>query len=182
VLRPSPTPGRLGRLIARFARGRRGAAAVEFALVSIPFFALTFAILDIGMVYFVSIALENATDAAAREIRTGQLQTQGGATAATFKTLICNNMSWIASCTSNLSVNVEEFSTFQSISQPSPVTNGAVNQASLQFQTGGPGDIILVQSFFQWTVLAPSLDNISTPLSGGKTLLSAAVVFQNEPY
>src|SRR5580704_10415664 len=132
MLRALSPLGRLRRFTARFARGRRGAAAVEFAMVSIPFLALTFGIIEIGLIYFMAVALENATDMAAREIRTGQLQQAGGATAASFKTLVCSNLSWLGgSCASNLNVNVETFSTFTSVSQPSPITNGAINQANL---------------------------------------------------
>lgn len=175
--------GRFRRLAASFAEGRRGAAAVEFALVSIPFFALIFGIIEVGLIYFISVALENATDGAAREIRTGQLQNQGGATVASFKTLICSQLGWLGSnCTSNLSVQVQTFSTFSSVTQTSPIVGGAINQNNLLFTLGGPGDIVLVQAFYQWTVLAPALDNLSTPLSGGKTLLTSTAVFRNEPY
>jgi len=175
--------GRFRRLAASFAEGRRGAAAVEFALVSIPFFALIFGIIEVGLIYFISVALENATDGAAREIRTGQLQNAGGATVGSFKTLICNQLGWLGSnCTSNLSVQVQTFSTFSSVTQTSPIVSGAINQNNLLFSLGGPGDIVLVQAFYQWTVLAPALDNLSTPLSGGKTLLTSTAVFRNEPY
>ena len=173
----------LGRFARRFALGRRGAAAVEFALVSIPFLALTFGIIEIGLIYVVSISLENATYQAAREIRTGQLQNGGGSSATSFTTLICNNMSWMGSgCTSNLSVSVQTFSTFQAVTSANPVSNGQVNKNTLPFQIGGPGDIVLVQSFYQWTVLAPALDNIGTPLTGGQMLLQSSAVFRNEPY
>ncbi|HLK23331.1 MAG TPA: TadE/TadG family type IV pilus assembly protein [Caulobacteraceae bacterium] len=173
----------LCRSVRRFALARRGAAAVEFALVAIPFLMLTFGIIEIGLIYFVSISLENATYAAARQIRTGQLQSGGGSTATAFTTLVCNNMSWMgASCTSNLSVSVQTFSSFQSVSGSNPVQNGQVNKNNLPFQMGGPGDIVLVQTFYQWTVIAPALDHIGTPLTGGKTLLQATAVFRNEPY
>ncbi|HLI65842.1 MAG TPA: TadE/TadG family type IV pilus assembly protein [Caulobacteraceae bacterium] len=175
---------RARRLARRFGLGERGAAAVEFALVSIPFLALTFGIIEIGLIYFVSTTLENATFEAAREIRTGQLQIAGGATAASFKTLICNQLTWLGSnCTNNLSVSVQTFSSFQTVTQTSPITNGQMAaQNTLPFQTGGPGDIVMVQAFYQWTVIAPALDKIGTPINGGQTLLTATSVFRNEPY
>jgi Flp pilus assembly protein TadG len=176
--------GRLRRFVGRFARGRRGAAAVEFALVSIPFFALLFGIIEVGLIYFVATTLEAATNEAAREIRTGQLQGQAiPETAAGFKTLICNQVAWLgANCTNNLFVQVQTFSSFQTITQPSPIQSGTINQNNLTFSLGGPGDIVMVQAFYQWTVLAPALDNIGTPISGGKMLLSSTSVFRNEPY
>jgi Flp pilus assembly protein TadG len=176
--------GRLRRFVARFAEGRRGAAAVEFALVSIPFFALLFGIVEIGLIYFVATTLEGATNDAAREIRTGQMQGQATpATPTSFKAKICGQLSWLGStCTSNLDVQVQTFSSFQTITQPSPIVNGAIDPTKLVFSLGGPGDIVLVQTFYQWTVLAPQLDNIGTPLTGGKMLLTSTSVFRNEPY
>jgi len=144
---------------------------------------LTFGIIEIGLIYVVSISLENATFEAAREIRTGQLQNQGGSSATSFTTLICNNMSWMgSSCAANLSVSVQTFSTFQAVTSTNPVSSGTINKNSLPYQIGGPGDIVLVQSFYQWTVFAPALDNIGTPLTGGQMLLQSSAVFRNEPY
>jgi Flp pilus assembly protein TadG len=174
----------LRRFAARFAKARRGAAAVEFALVSIPFFALLFGIIEVGLIYFVATTLEAATNDAARQIRTGQLQTQTGTVnATTFKTLVCNDLSWLgSSCASNLFVQVQTYSSFATITQPTPIANGQINQNNLTFSMGGPGDIVLVQTFYEWTVLAPALDNIGTPLNGGKMLLTSTAVFRNEPY
>jgi Flp pilus assembly protein TadG len=179
----SSAPGRLRRFLGRFARGRRGAAAVEFALVSIPFFALMFGIIEVGLIYFVATTLEAATNDAARDIRTGSIQGQTvPETPAAFKTLVCNKVSWLTSCSSNLFVQVQTFSSFNSITQPSPIQSGAINQNNLKFSLGGPGDIVMVQTFYEWTVLAPALDQIGTPISGGKMLLSSTSVFRNEPY
>jgi hypothetical protein len=77
---------------------------------------------------------------------------------------------------------VQTYSSFATITQPTPITNGQINQNNLTFSMGGPGDIVLVQAFYEWTVLAPALDNIGTPLSGGKMLLTSTAVFRNEPY
>lgn len=173
----------LCRFAGRFAAARQAAAAVEFALVSIPFLALTFGIIEIGLIYFVSTTLENATIQAARQIRTGQLQTGGGSSPSAFKTLICNQLTWLGSgCTTNLYVQVQTFSSFQTVTQTSPIQNGAINQNSMAFTIGGPGDIVLVQSFYTWTVIAPALDHLGTPLNGGRMLLTSTAVFRNEPY
>ncbi len=56
------------------------------ALIATPFFLLLFGIVELGMIFLVASSLENATAEAARTIRTGEMQTAGGATASTFKT------------------------------------------------------------------------------------------------
>ncbi len=56
-----------------FARSASGAAALEFALVALPFFALLFATLEIGLFYFYSNQLQMAAEIASRELLTGSL-------------------------------------------------------------------------------------------------------------
>jgi len=175
--------GRFGRFAARLSKGRSGSAAVEFAMVALPFLALIMGILEISMIYLVSTTLENATSDVARQIRTGQLQTTGGATAATFTASICSELSWLgSSCASKLYVDVRTFSTFANVTQPSPVNNGAVDPTALQFQLGAAGDIVLVRAFYQWTLFTPVLDGMAATLNGGSTLITATAAFKNEPY
>src|ERR1700677_3281640 len=97
-------------LLRRFTRAETGAAAVEFALIALPFFGLLFGVFEIGLMFLVATTLQNATADAARMIRTGQMQSTS-ATAAAFTTQICSELSWMGpDCASNLSVNVQTFS------------------------------------------------------------------------
>lgn len=176
---------RFGRLLARFANGRRGAAAVEFAMVALPFLMLIFGIMEISMIYLVSVTLENATVEAARQIRTGNFQNGSASdqTAAYFQGQICGQLSWLGSnCSSNLFVDVRTFTSFASINQPNPIQNGQINQNNLSFQTGGAGDIVMVRAFYQWTLFTPMLDGMVASMNGGSTLITATSTFKNEPY
>lgn len=83
---------RLIHQLKRFARAERGATALEFAIIGTPFLILFFAVIELGLVFMVSITLQNATDAAARKIRTGQFQTGGATSKADFKTQVCYYM------------------------------------------------------------------------------------------
>ena len=65
-------------LIRRFIKAKDGVAAVEFALIAAPFFMLLFAILEVAMIFFSSLVLENGVINAARTIRTGEFQKTGG--------------------------------------------------------------------------------------------------------
>jgi len=67
-------PGRpRSQFIRRFARAQRGAMAVEFAIVAFPFLLLLFGIVELALVFIVSMTLETATGDAARMIRTGKI-------------------------------------------------------------------------------------------------------------
>ncbi len=170
-------------LLNRFSRGRSGSTAVEFAMLAMPFLGLLFGIIELGMIYLISTTLDNATTDAARQIRTGSVQTSGSATAASFTTLVCNEMSWLGSnCAANLSVDVRTFTTFSATSVSDPITSGTFNTSSLLFQTGNSGDIVLVRTYYPWTLVVPFLDGSVARLSNNKTLIESSTTFRNEPY
>jgi Flp pilus assembly protein TadG len=173
------------RFLARFSRDETGmATTLEFAFVAAPFFALLFGIIELGMIFLVSTTLESTTDVVARQIRTGELQVKGGATAVTFASSICTAgvMSWLGSnCAANLSVDVRTFPQFQATNVPDPVSNGVFTKP-VTFQPGGPSDIVLVRVFYVWTLIVPGLDGAIQQLNNGQILITSTATFRNEPY
>ena len=172
--------GLLARVRARarlFARARRGAVTVEFAFVSIPFLLLVFAIIELGLVFLVSLTLENAVYDVGRTIRTGEVQT-AGRSAATFKSAICTEMSLLGSaCSSALSVDVRTFAGFSA-------SGAALNTAKPNtpcWDPGGPGSIVLVRAYYNWPLVTPLLQT-GLQTSNGKRMVTAAAAFANEPY
>ena len=165
-----------------FAAAQGGASAVEFAIISIPFLTLLFVIFELGAMFVAQTSIDSATEAAARQIRTGQLQTGGSNSVSGFKTLVCNGISWIsnADCTANMSLDVRTFSTFSSVSTTTPVKNGAIDSSQLTFNAGNSCDIVLVRAFYPWTLLAPTVEPGLPNLNGTQRLLVATVAFRNE--
>lgn len=170
-------------VVRRFSGSEDGATAVEFAMIALPFFALIFGILELALIFILSTSLDNATATASRTIRTGQLQSGGSATAAAFKTQICNRMGWLTSqCSSNLFVDVRTYAKFNDITLSTPITNKTFNAAALTFTPGLPEDIVVVRAYYQWTLFTPLLSRAVERLNGGKTLVTSTVAFRNEPY
>jgi Flp pilus assembly protein TadG len=168
------------RLVRRFARRQDGAAAVEFALVAVPFLALTFAILETALVFFAGQTLETAVADSARLIMTGQAQT-ANYTAADFKNQVCARINGMFNC-SGIYVDVKSYSTFGAISSAQPVTNNQFDPTKVGYTLAGPGCIQVVTLYYQWPIYVSLLgDNLST-LSGNYRLLAASAVFKNEPY
>jgi Flp pilus assembly protein TadG len=171
---------------ARFLRGpsalvRRNDAnaAVEFALVAAPFLALLMAILETALVFFAQQVLQTATTQASRLIMTGQAQS-GAMTATQFQQAVCNDAAVIFTC-SGIYVNVQTFSSFSSVSQMNPISNGNFN-TTMNYQIGTQGDIELVQVFYQWPVYTAPLGFNLSNMNGNSRLLVATAVFRNEPY
>jgi Flp pilus assembly protein TadG len=169
------------RIACHFVRQQDGAAAVEFALVAAPFLALTFAILETAIVFFAGQTLEAAASDSARLIMTGQAQTSGFSQA-DFKTAVCARIATLFDCTNGLNVDVKTYSTFASVSNTPPVTNGQLVTTNMAYTPGGPGCIVVVSLYYQWPIYVSMFsDNLST-LNGNKRLLVATSVFRNEPY
>jgi len=174
---------RLKRRALRFLRATEGATAVEMALIAMPFLMLMFGVIELGLIFMMSSSLENATDEAARTIRTGQLQSGAAPTAAAFKTSICGDLGWLQSnCSSNLYVDVETFPTFAAVTAPQVVTNKVFNPAALSFSPGGPGSIVVVRAYYQWPLIVPLMSQALQQLNGGETLITSTAAFRNEPY
>lgn len=171
-------------LIQRFFEANRGAVAVEFAIILLPFLVMMFATVELGMVFMTSSTLQNATDEAARRIRTGEFQAVS-TSKAQFKTLVCNNMSWLSgSCATNLTVDVQTFSDFGGIGGAAAIDPTAFNPNNTCWSAGKAGDIVLVRTYYKWKIFTPFLDQSLVNMGNGssKRLITAAASFRNEPW
>lgn len=169
----------LRRPLARFARRQDGTAAVEFAIVAFPFFALTFAILETALVFFANQTLQAAAGDSGRLIMTGQAQ-QASYSASDFKNAVCARIYGLFNCSSGVTVDVKNYSTFGSVSNTAPVQNGQFDASKTGYSMGGPGCIQVVTLYYQWPIYVPLLK--LSNLNGNNYLLQATAVFKNEPF
>lgn len=167
----------------RFLRARKGATAVEFAIISVPLMLFMFGIFELAMILLVTSTLDTATDFAARNIRTGEFRSSGAITAADFRGLVCRNMSWLKdTCAAgNMSVDAESFSTFAKVAAKAEPDPNLPPQPC--WEVGNPGDIILVKTKFTWPILNPMLRPLFEDKQGsGSVALGSVRLFRNEPY
>lgn len=178
IPKPSRNP------IRGFGKAERGAVAVEFAIILLPFLVLMFATVELGMVFMASSTLQNATDLAARRIRTGEFQATS-TTKAQFKTLVCNGMSWLkSSCAAKLAVDVQTFSNFGGIGGAATVDPTAYDPNATCWSAGKAGDIVLVRTYYKWRIFTPMLDQslVNMGDGSGERLITTAASFRNEPW
>ncbi|THD63797.1 MAG: pilus assembly protein [Bradyrhizobium sp.] len=169
-----------GNILARFRRNRRGSAAVEFALVAPVFFALLFAIIETAIMFFASQVLETITQNSARMILTGQAQT-AAYTQAQFQAYVCSQIPALFTC-SNVYVDVESYPAFANVTINSQIDGSGNFVNNMQYNPGGPGDIVVVRLFYQWPLFVTGLGYNISNMSGNKRLLAATAAFRNEPY
>ncbi|MGE0230354.1 MAG: TadE/TadG family type IV pilus assembly protein [Flavobacteriaceae bacterium] len=163
----------------RFGRDPKGAAAVEFALVAMPFFALLFAVLQTALIFFAGQVLESSVAEAARMIRTGQAQAQGF-DQARFKQEVCNNIFGLISCGDSLNLDVRTYPSFDQVKVTKYEDGKFVED--YQYQPGVGGDIVVVRAFFEWPIVMPLMGVSQGDMANGNLMLASAIVFRNEPF
>jgi Flp pilus assembly protein TadG len=173
-------PKARGNLLRRFRRNRRGTAVIEFALVAPVFFALLFAIIETALVFFASQVLETITQNSARMILTGQAQT-AAYTQAQFQTYVCSQIPALFTC-SNVYVDVQSYPAFANVTINSQIDGSSNFVNNMQYNPGGPGDIVVVRLFYQWPLVFTGLGYNISNISGNQRLLTASAAFRNEPY
>jgi Flp pilus assembly protein TadG len=170
-------------------RRQRGSAAVEFALISTPFFLLLFGLFEIMMIFFVQTTLESAISEESRKIKTGQANAGAGINAATFKANVCARMMGLVDCTDRLFVMVENQPAVGTL--PSPLTDPNVLASPTYQQNTAAGSIVVVRGVYMWQLFTPgitsALSNTSSAgpsnnLGSGNRMLIATSAFRNEPF
>ncbi|NJM33401.1 MAG: pilus assembly protein [Rhodomicrobium sp.] len=168
-------------MLRRGRRSERGATLIEFALVMVPFFLLLFGTLEVGFIFWGTHELENATEDAARQIRTGQVQA-ANMTPEAFKALVCSRVSLLAQCDSKLQLDVRSFANFNALQSdpPAPLNPDGTLKTSFNWSPGGPRSIVLVSTFYQWPLLNVISSASLSNMANGDRLLRASSAFQNE--
>jgi Flp pilus assembly protein TadG len=167
---------RLKQRLKRFLGKEDGVAAVEFALIALPFFWLILIVFETAAVIFTDIALQNGVTETARLIRTGQVQMQNIGSGQ-FKTRLCANVASYIDC-SKIRVDITKSAT---LPIPAPDMMTVDQSVPHSFQPGGPSEWVMVQVRYDWKLVVPGISKLSN-MSGGVRRITAGVMFRNEPY
>lgn len=184
-------------LLSAFRRDRAGVTAVEFGLISAPLIGLICAIMQSSLAFFMQQGLRASLDAAARQVLTGEAQSNAAIfDGASFRDqLICNRgilPSFMTCANIVVDVRASSTSTFGGLGT-SDVNNSFITTGA-QYNRGLPCQIMIVRAVYPMPSFLPLITwganySVVTNLTGlslykGKLvqLLTAASVFRNEPY
>ena len=184
-------------------RSRDGAAAIEFAILAIPYFMIVFAIIETFVAFTAEQLVSNAVDTFARKFRTGQITYNLGRstdmTESQFRTAFCKEVSIMISCSATevttpklLYLDLRSFSTFAAIPTTIPrVSTSAyadIDTSSFKYAPGGPKSINMLRAYYRWQnitdLIRPYITNIR-PSDGSLPtdfLIVGTAAFQNEDY
>jgi Flp pilus assembly protein TadG len=179
-------------LTCRWRRDEHGMAAVEFAIIAVPFLLLLVGLVSVSLYFFTSFTMESAVLNAARAIRTGQLQQGQGAYSGlttladkrdAFKNIMCSKAPTFLDCANRAVVLVQSSGTFGGIVEPSCANNGTmVNQSTAAFDPGSASSVVLVTVCYAWQFGGQLPIFKVSNLSDGSMLMQASAAFRTEPY
>ncbi|WP_267361612.1 MULTISPECIES: TadE/TadG family type IV pilus assembly protein [unclassified Methylobacterium] len=176
-----------------FGTASSGASAVEFALVSLPFFMLLAGIIQWAFIIWARMNLDIAVENAVRNLYTGSFQTaNAGVTDTTtllnnLKVVMCgsgtNKVPTVFSC-SSVKLNISLGSTFGSSSYATAY-NTSTKSISSSFEgyaCAAPGKIVVVTAAVSLPLFFGNLLPGLTGMADGSYLLRSTGVFRTEPY
>lgn len=167
----------------RFRADKRGAVAIEFVALAIPFALLVFAILESCISFAGQQLLSNATDDVARLLRTGQVKAKD-VTEQSLKTLICERIEvLVASGCPGLEVDLRRFDTFaEAANLRIKLKSGDIDTTDFAVSPGPSMSKNILRVFYRWPVMTDLMRKSMSNLNGGKTLHFATATWQNEPF
>lgn len=168
----------------RFVREESGATIIEFALLSVPFFAIVGAILETAVIFLSSQVLDSAVHDASRLVRTGQAQA-ASFDEEDFRAAICDRLFGLFNC-EELRVRVAPIDNFASATVTPPVENDCAERCNWTldeaFRAGEGASTMMVQAYYKWPIVLGFGGFDQTRLADGTKLMGSVRVFRNEPF
>jgi Flp pilus assembly protein TadG len=167
-------------LIRQFARDRKATAAIGWAVVCLPFFALLGGIVETSLFFFKGQMMETAVQDASRLIMTGQAQS-AKLTQAQFRDEVCKRLPPLFNCATEVIVDVDVAANFGA-ADVAALTE-AMMTATPRYNPGAGGDIVVVRCAYAAPVYLDFLGAGFANAGGGKKrILFAVSAFKNEPF
>lgn len=179
-----------------FLKDSKGAAAVEFALVSIPFLMMMFGILNTGLYFYAINCVDRGVEDAARYVRTGEAQkgTYSGATgpmtAGQFRSLVCAKATTYIDC-GKLNIRIisgPDWGAIQPFTCPvaGALDVGAIpanDSTALSALAGTQNSVVLIVACYQWEMgkYLPFL-HFDSRFLDGSSLIQSSTAMKIEPY
>jgi Flp pilus assembly protein TadG len=195
-------PRRMLSLI-RLRRDREGAAALEFALLAVPFLLMIFAIFETFFAFAGEQLLANAVETMSRKIRTGEITFGQGrptdVTEAEFRQLFCEEISILNMCSATeptnpekLYLDIRQFSSFADMPREVPKIStdkySDLDTTEFGFSPGGAESRNMLRAYYRWQIMTDLMRPYITNLRpAGKPmptdfLIVQTAAFQNEDY
>lgn len=164
----------------RFRRSSNGSAAVEFAILALPFMLIVYAILEVALIFAAELVLDEGAAYAGRMVRTGQVQ-QSALTKEQFKALTCAKVEILLNC-DKLVFDLRTYSSFADVPTTIPTTGDSIDTSGFTYDFGRGGTIVALRVFYKWPIITAPMRQFFGKTGDGATLLMSLSTFRTEPF
>jgi hypothetical protein len=88
----------------------------------------------------------------------------------------------LVNCQSKLRLDVQSYSSFANMTPPEPLDGDGNLKNSFSYSLGGPQDVVLLTTFYEWPLLNFMSTMSVSNMASGNRLLRSSAAFRNEPF
>ena len=167
--------------IREFFQQNSGAAAIEFAILVVPFTLLIFGIIEISLMFTAQTMLQSATNKATREIRTAELHSVSDAEDE-FEKIVCNNINLMLEC-EKLGYEVVDVDNFSDAADLEAQFDDDNEFESRGFELPGAESTVLVRTVYRYPLATNFFQNVFADGPDNETRLFISTnVLEIEPF
>lgn len=187
----------------RLRRDREGSAALEFALLAMPFMLLMFATFETFFAFSGEQLMANAVETMGRKIRTGEITFGQGkptdVTEAEFRQMFCDEIAILGMCSQTeattpekLYLDVRQFASFADMPREVPKVSTAefadLDTSEFAFSPGGPNSKNMLRAYYRWQIMTDLMRPYITTIRPANKpvptdfLIVETSTFENEDY
>lgn len=172
----------IAKLIPAWSGDRRGATAIEFALVAVPFVMIVMAIMEISVMFAANSIMLGATQDAVRAVRTGQVQaiSDPDEADAFFRRQLCAHIPIRLVDCNAIQFRVTVLESFAGADTSIEIDEDGNMDDSTNF--GGEEDVMMVTVLYYHPMISPMTAAFFADSPNNTRLLTGTFVFQTEPY
>ncbi len=167
-------------LFGRFRKSEEGTAAVEMALLALPFFFTVGVFFELTIQYFATTILQTGVADLARQVRTRQVVAP--ITPAQVRSIVCKPEHIMFNC-DDVVVDVQQVGAWGSPDVPTD-PNGNFDPSGTGFAPGGARTIAIIRAYYQWPTFLPRFVDYGYGVARtdpGSTLLLGTTAVRIEP-
>ncbi|MEO1067080.1 MAG: TadE/TadG family type IV pilus assembly protein [Pseudomonadota bacterium] len=162
----------------KFLKDTKGATAVEFALLALPFLVMVIGSIQLGIIFLANQSLDKTINDVSRLVWTGAVQ-QAGLSENALRERVCQEVIFVPDCGASLAFSVQSFPDAPTANSATLFDANGHPIVSNGFNPGQAGDVIVVAARIEIPIVLSDLFAGTAPAA---TVLSSANVFINEPF
>ncbi|MEO0817899.1 MAG: TadE/TadG family type IV pilus assembly protein [Pseudomonadota bacterium] len=163
----------------RLTRDKRGATAVEFALVAPVALFMVIAVIEYSLFYFKTSFLKHVLYEASRNVQTGEVQ-DAVDPQAFFRAEYCDDATFLIRC-EDVFFDVRAAASLSAITFPNATFNSNGEPTNFVFLPGGANDITTMRVATPYRFFTPFMQDIFQP-DGSPAIIVGYSVARNEPF